>query len=251
MDIESRTKFGDATLASVKNVTAEMTGADLAQELILTERSTMPHYVAHLQGVLHEIKADERYLKNIEYGRARRGHPEGKVAAHIRELEGNLKQIQEYLTLAGTPINPATVAVLEILIHVHDSFKAEAQPRVRIDDPHSHASIAREFLATKLNDSSILTMVQLHDVPWSLYQQFQKYGDFNRERLVALSKEIPSMETFQLFQIIDNTTTGKVTPGTQSSVKWFISETSPLFETKLDFYAIALFLEDSATRKLE
>ena len=37
---------------------------------------------------------------------------------------------------------------LKLLIHTHDSFKAEAQPGVPISDPRSHASLARTFLAT-------------------------------------------------------------------------------------------------------
>src|SRR5262245_18791904 len=86
------------------------------------------------------LTRDERYLANLEWGQPRRGHPEGTVRAHIAELERNLDGLRPRLTEDET-------WKLRILIHTHDSFKAEAKSGVPIGDPRSHASLARAFLA--------------------------------------------------------------------------------------------------------
>ena len=42
------------------------------------------------ESVLDRIRADERYQRNLDWGRPRKGHPEGTVRRHIAELEHNL-----------------------------------------------------------------------------------------------------------------------------------------------------------------
>ena len=49
-------------------------------------------YNSRMQEVVTRVVSDPRYLKNIEYGRPRHGHPEGKVKFHIAELEANLEK---------------------------------------------------------------------------------------------------------------------------------------------------------------
>jgi hypothetical protein len=55
---------------------------------------------------------------------------------------------------------------LKLLVHTHDTFKAEARAGVAITDPQSHASIARDFLSTYCSDGDLLMMVQYHDEPF-------------------------------------------------------------------------------------
>jgi hypothetical protein len=40
---------------------------------------------------------DPRYLKNLDWGEARPGHPEGTVRAHIAEIEPNLEALRSRL----------------------------------------------------------------------------------------------------------------------------------------------------------
>ena len=119
------------------------------------------------------IVADERYLRNLDWGKPRHGHREGAVRAHIAELEGNLEILRPKLA-------EDDCWKLKLLIHTHDSFKAEAKPGVAIADPASHASIARAFLAEHSDDSDLLAMVQFHDEPFALYRQVEHKGEFNR-----------------------------------------------------------------------
>ena len=47
-----------------------------------------------MKEIIARVVSDPRYLKNIEYGEPRSGHPEGKVRFHIVELEANLEKLK-------------------------------------------------------------------------------------------------------------------------------------------------------------
>src|SRR4051812_5872310 len=106
--------------------------------------------------MLDRITADERYRRNLDWGKPRKGHPEGSIRAHIAELERNLAALSSRLT-------DEQIDKLRILIHVHDTFKPDAVEGARILDPRSHASLARAFLAEFTDDRELLTIVQFHD----------------------------------------------------------------------------------------
>jgi hypothetical protein len=159
------------------------------------------------------VISDPRYLANIDWGKPRSGHPEGTVRAHIADLEANLVSLSPRLTEEES-------WKLKLLIHTHDSFKAEAQSGVPIEDHRSHASLAREFLATHCSDPDLLAMVQYHDEPYALYRQFVSNGGYDPERFVKLLAAIRDWDLFLAFNIIDRGTTGK-SPG---PLLWFFNE---------------------------
>jgi hypothetical protein len=163
--------------------------------------------------VFEAIQADPRYQKNIQWGKARRGHPEGTVEAHIVELERNLELLRPKLS-------DEDYQKLKILIHVHDSFKAEAESGVAITDPRSHASLARSFLAEFCSDSDLLTMVQYHDEPYALWLQVHRGRPCNEERYETLVAGICDWNLFIAFLIIDNCTVGKG----RESLRWFLQK---------------------------
>ncbi len=146
---------------------------------------------------------DPRYQKNLDWGEVRPGHPEGTVRAHVAEIEPNLEALRPKLV-------EADYWKLKLLIHTHDSFKAESQPGVAINDPKSHASLAREFLASFCNDPDLLAMVQYHDEPFALWRQAEsKKGKFSQDRFNALVRNIKDWNLFLAFNIIDGCTKGK------------------------------------------
>src|ERR1700747_1791641 len=104
------------------------------------------------QKALQAVVSDRRYLANLDWGEAREGHSEGTVRAHIAEIEPNLEILRPKLTHED-------YWKLKLLIHTHDSFKAESRPGVPISDPRSHASLAREFLAPYCANPDLLGMV--------------------------------------------------------------------------------------------
>jgi len=150
---------------------------------------------------LEQIRKDSRYRENIEWGSPRPGHPEGTVQKHILELESNLNALE-----------PETTSLerdkLKLLIHVHDSFKKDAKRGVAITDPHSHASLARSFLAGYCSDQDLLNMVQFHDEPYALFKR-ERRGQSAERRLQELRSKIKDWRLFLLFLVIDSTTVGK------------------------------------------
>jgi hypothetical protein len=161
--------------------------------------------------LLSRITADERYLANLDWGRPRRGHPEGTVRAHIEELEQNLSRLRPRLL-------QDEIAKLQVLIHVHDSFKADAEPGVPISHPRSHASLARSILAEFTDDAVLLNIVQYHDEPFALWQQFRHRGYCSDERLMRLVSQIGDWHLFGAFLLIDGCTPGK---GSET-LEWFL-----------------------------
>ena len=167
-----------------------------------------------MRRAVEQIMADPSYLKNIEYGEPRSGHPEGQVKSHIAELEGNLG------ILAAHGISCTDYWKLKFLIHVHDTFKAEAKPDVPILHPQSHASLARAFAAQFTEDTDLLSMIQFHDENYYLWKEKMRTGTYDSERFQVLLNTICNWDLFLMFIIIDGCTAGKE----REKLEWFIRE---------------------------
>jgi hypothetical protein len=176
-----------------------------------------------MKDVVEQIVSDPRYLKNIEYGESRSGHPEGKVKLHIVELE----KILEKFT---SRISEEQYWKLKFLIHVHDTFKAEAIPNSPIESLHSHASLARAFASEFIDDADLLNMIQFHDVNFALWKQYAATGSYDLERLSRLLDTILDWDLFLIFLIIDGSSTGK----DLEKVRWFIAEVRKYKRTIVD-----------------
>lgn len=174
------------------------------------------------ENLFEQIVCDPRYLENLDYGKPRRGHPEGTVRAHIEELEQNLLTME-------SQISRIEFWKLKILIHVHDSFKAEATKGVAIENPNSHASLACRFLSKYCRDRDLLAMVQNHDVPYSIWRRMQKDSQPNELRLVRLENSIVDWDLFLRFLIIDGCTMGK----DRRPLQWFLPEIGQRVRTSI------------------
>ena len=166
------------------------------------------------KSVYHQVVESKRYKENVAYGKPRRGHAEGTVKAHIAELEKNLETIR---LQAG--LDYATYWKLKVLIHVHDSFKAESKRDAPIMDPESHASIARQFLAGFTSDETLLAVVQYHDIGYAVYKKFKDTGRMNESRLDEALSKIKDLDLFLLFAIIDACTESKG----REAINWLVS----------------------------
>lgn len=167
-----------------------------------------------MEEIIKLIKADPRYQKNIEYGEPRPGHPEGQVKFHIADLEANL----EALRTRGISSNDYWK--LKFLIHVHDTFKAEADHDTPILHPRSHASLAREYASQYTDNSDLLNMIQYHDENYNLWMVYSQTGKYDTTRFQNLLTTIKDWDLFLLFVIIDGCTKGKK----YSKLSWFINE---------------------------
>jgi len=177
-----------------------------------------------MKEIVKKILADPRYQKNIEHGEPRSGHPEGKVKFHIAELEENLN------TLTSRGISEEVYWKLKFLVHVHDSFKAEAVPNVPILHPRNHASLAREYAGQFTADSDLLNIIQFHDENYALWIQFSRTGSYDSQRFNKLLAAIKNWDLFLIFLIIDGCTSGKE----PSKLVWFINEVRKHKKTDVD-----------------
>lgn len=169
------------------------------------------------QNLLARVLADERYKKNVEfeYDRPHSGHPEGKVKYHIAELEENLEKLKHRLA------NEDDYWKLKFLIHVHDTFKAEAsQAGVPTIDPRSHESLAKAFASEFTDDADLLNIIQYHDENYTLWKQYKNHGYYNKEWFQFLLDTIRDWDLFLIFTIIDGHTKGK----DLEKLTWFVNQ---------------------------
>jgi hypothetical protein len=162
--------------------------------------------------ILRAIQADERYQTNLDWGEPRAGHAEGSVRNHIADLERNLLRLRHRLS-------DDQAARLRLIIHTHDTFKAQAKRGVPIRDPRSHASLARSFLAEFCNNEDLLAMVQWHDEPYALWQRWRQRFQIDEQRLQQLLNAIEGWDLFLAFQIIDGCTASK----SREPLRWFFA----------------------------
>jgi len=165
--------------------------------------------------IIEKIIGDPRYQKNIEYGEPRSGHPEGKVKYHIAELEESLERLASHYE-----ISEEQYWKLKFLIHVHDTFKADALPDEPIISPNSHASLARKFASEFIDDDDLLNMLQFHDVNFALWKQFAATGSYDLQRFENLLATIQDWNLFLMFLIMDGSTEGK----DPHKIHWFFNE---------------------------
>ena len=176
-----------------------------------------------MKEIVERVLTDPRYLRNIEYGEPRSGHPEGKVKYHIAELELNLEKL-------APRMSEEEYWKLKFLIQIHDTFKADATPDSPIESPNSHASLARKFASEFTAEADLLAMIQFHDLNFALWKQFAATGLYNVERFSRLLDTIMDWDLFLMFLIIDGCTQGK----DPDKVRWFIAEVRKHKETFVD-----------------
>lgn len=176
-----------------------------------------------MREIIEKIKADPRYQRNIEYGVPRSGHPEGKVKFHIADLEYNLERLAPRISIDD-------YWKLKFLIHVHDTFKAEAMPDVPILHPQGHATLAKEYASQYIDNIDLLNMLQYHDQNYELWKEYLQTGFYDAEKFKVLLDKIQNWDLFLLFTIIDGSTKGKE----YAKLGWFIDEVGKHKKVKID-----------------
>lgn len=186
--------------------------------------------------ILYRVLEHPRYLDGVQYGYPRRGHDEGTIAAHIIQLMVNL----DILRAAGR-VTPEEYDKLAILAHSHDTFKGETAAKGKkncaIEDPDSHASLARAFLAELGADQDLLAIAQYHDLGYALYRNKLSTGKVNENRLRDGINQIKDCDLFLKFCLIDTCTPSKGREG----IAWWIDEVGARRETTVTREWLDLF----------
>jgi len=158
------------------------------------------------------IAAEPEWLTGMEWGTARRGHPEGAVKHHVADVLANVER---------EATSPEERGRLRLAALVHDAFKYRAaEGSARVGTPGHHGSHAARFLAGFVDDAELLTVVTWHDEAFAAWLGKVKRGDPRRAeaRARALIDRLgPALPLYLRFFRADNATEGK----SPDSVEWF------------------------------
>jgi hypothetical protein len=158
------------------------------------------------------IAADPEWRHGIEWGEARRGHPEGAVKHHVADVLANVER-------------EATSAEerrrLRLAALVHDTFKYRApEGSARVGSEGHHGSHAAQFLERFVDDDELVLVVRWHDEAFAAWLGLVRGADRRRaeERARALVERLGSaLPLYLRFFRADNATAGK----SPQSVEWF------------------------------
>jgi hypothetical protein len=88
------------------------------------------------------------------WGKPRKGHPEGKVLYHVREVLDNVDVVAA---------NDFMREQLRLITILHDSFKYQEVYTSPRDWSLHHAVIARQFAEQFIHDQAVLDVIEWHD----------------------------------------------------------------------------------------
>jgi hypothetical protein len=157
------------------------------------------------------VTEDPGLLEGLAWGKPRKGHPEGSIAAHVGDL-------LERLDRQG--VMGEERALMRFIVLVHDAFKNQVQEwRPRTGENH-HAMRARRFAERYTDDERLLTTIELHDRPYGIWRKWRRTGWLDRKRLEDLLRRIPDPDLFLRFVELDGSTEGK----RPEPLEWFKEE---------------------------
>ncbi len=156
------------------------------------------------------LLATAAFRHGLLWGEPRFGHPEGKVALHVREVLDNIDLI------AGLP--PAQRGQLRLIAFTHDTFKyAEDRSRPRDWQKH-HGLLARRYIEAYTNDAAVLDVIETHDDAYYVWLAQRHGSNPEGKTLDALLERTQyCLQLYYLFFKCDTQTGDK----TQAPLKWF------------------------------
>ncbi|MCB9356041.1 MAG: hypothetical protein H6575_15870 [Lewinellaceae bacterium] len=156
--------------------------------------------------------ATEAFRCGLLWGEPRFGHPEGKVALHVREVMDNIDLIPG--------LADEQRAQLRLVALAHDTFKfAEDRSRPRDWQKH-HGLLARRFMESYTSDPVVLDVIETHDdayYAW-LAGRHDSWPEGEAKSLdLLLDRMGYCLQFYYLFFKCDTQTGDK----TQAPLKWF------------------------------
>jgi HD domain len=146
------------------------------------------------------LSRDPVLIQGLAWGKPRRGHPEGRVAAHVAQLLETIDNWGEHGDRR---------AELRFLALVHDSLKYRVGHwRPKTGENH-HAMRARRFAEGYTDDERLLATIELHDRPYALWRRGRRGRTPDEGKLERMAQRIPDLELFVRFVELDGSTEGK------------------------------------------
>ena len=157
------------------------------------------------------LAADPELQEGLAWGKPRRGHPEGTVAAHVGDLLETIERWGE---------TGRRRQELRFLALVHDSMKNRVQNwRARTGENH-HAARARRFAERYTGDERLLATIEHHDRPYNLWRKMRRRGRPDDHAFDEMLRAIPDLDVFVRFVELDGSTEGK----SREPLRWLRSE---------------------------
>jgi hypothetical protein len=160
------------------------------------------------------IISDPEFIEGAGYGKPRKGHPEGQVVYHIREVLDNVDKFS----------NSYNREDLRIIALIHDTFKHKVdQTKPKVGMNH-HAMIARRYAMKFIQiPEYVFEIIELHDEAYNAWQQGGRKGDWYRaeKRAWELINKLQTEDRIDLycaFYKCDNMTGDKE----QDNYHWFM-----------------------------
>lgn len=160
------------------------------------------------------IISDPEFIEGAQYGKPRKGHPEGQVAYHIEEV---LQNVDKFST-------PDLREYLRLIALIHDTFKNKVDNNKPKAGMNHHAMIARKFAEKFIQiPEDVLDVIELHDEAYNAWQQGGRKGNWykaeDRARLLlGKLKTDERIALYMLFYKCDNMTGDKE----QDNYDWFV-----------------------------
>jgi hypothetical protein len=144
--------------------------------------------------------ADPALREGLAWGRARKGHPEGSVGAHVADLFETIDRWGE---------TGQRRAELRLVALVHDAMKYRVREWLPKVGENHHAMRARRFAERYTGDERLLATIEQHDRPYALWRKLRRAGRVDQEGLERMLQRIPDLDLFVRFLELDASTEGK------------------------------------------
>ena len=149
--------------------------------------------------------------EGLEWGKPRRGHPEGTVGAHVADLLATIDRWDE----TGKRRDE-----LRFIAIVHDSLKYQVNNWLPRTGENHHAMRARRFAEGYTDDERLLATIEHHDRPYNIWRKTQRKGRADDHALDEMLASIPDLGLFVRFVELDGSTEGK----SPEPIRWLKAE---------------------------
>jgi hypothetical protein len=156
-----------------------------------------------------ELLMIPEFRKGLWWGEPRYGHPEGKVALHVRDVLDNINIIPN--------LSPDDRKRLRLIALAHDTFKhAESRSRPRDWTKH-HGMLARRFMEAYTSDRAILDVIETHDDAYYKWLSQRRRPSPHSQLDSLMTRVGHCLQLYYLFFKCDTQTGDK----TQAPLRWF------------------------------
>lgn len=151
------------------------------------------------------------FVEGLMWGQPRYGHPEGRVAFHIREVFQNINYLQD--------LSPQRKQMLRIVALVHDTFKYKEDRNIPRDWSKHHGVLARKYIENDALSHVTNVLIELHDEAFYAWRAevVEKRAEEAERRILKIEDQLPEskLEYFQFF-LCDTLTGDKL----RAPIKW-------------------------------